>query len=439
MVRGLIGLPRLDRMSPLIRALGRSTPGPVLAEALLDLGTYPVRTIEEADAICTALTALDQVPPCGVSPTPEGSDCPATALYMLASLFQRVENPEAHGLLASRGLPLLREAYERRLGASTRHREDLMFLLKVFAMYPDRGGYELILSAARRGTWAEDTLWQTVFALFDHEHPYAIELVESLADPLPHGFIAIALLDCANGLALRGERFAHPFESEAGRALLEEYLTGSDPRWYSYAHSATAALPFLAPEARGRLMALALDHSSPRVQLEAAWASTKLGSKSGLKLLLRACLDARRAGVARAYLEELGLEAEIPEEAWEPNLLAQAELCLWLSHPHEFGEAPDHIEIVDTRRINWIPTDDERQVWVLRYRYTEDHAEEGRPSEGLAMVGSITYSLHGECPPTRSPEEVYALHCCWELQINQDPRAPRERSVDAGLTLLGLG
>lgn len=423
----------------MIRALGHSTPGPILAEALLDLGTYPVRTRDEADAICAALTALDQVPPCGVSPTPEGTDCPATALYMLASLFQRVENPEAHELLASRGLPLLREAYERRLGASTRHREDLMFLLKVFAMYPNQGGFELILSAAQRGMWAEDTLWQTVFALFDHEHPYAIELVESLQEPLPHGFIAVALLDCANGLALRGKSFRHPFESEAGRSLLEEYLTGSDSRWYSYAHSATAALPFLAPEARGRLMALALDHSSTRVQLEAAWASTKLGSKSGLKLLKRSCLDPRRAGVARAYLDELGLEAEIPEGAWEPDLLAQAELCLWLSHPHEFGEAPTEIEIVDTRRINWLPTDDERQVWILRYRYEDAPAEEGRPNEGLAMVGSITYALHGECPKTLPPEEVYALHCCWELQINQDPRAPKERSADAGLTLLGLG
>lgn len=421
-----------------MRALGETTPGPVLAEALLDLGTYPVRTQDEAEAICLVLEALDQVPPCGVSPTPEAADCPATALYMLASLFQRVEDTSAHEILTERGLPLLREAYERRLGASTRHREDLIFLLKVFAMYPNRLGLEMILEAAVRGLWAEDTLWQTVFSLFDHEHPHSLELVERLAKPLPHGFIAIALLDCANGLALRGVRLAHPFDSVGGRSLLEEYLTGSDSRWYSYAHSAAAALPFLVPEARSRLMALALDHSCSRVQLEAAWASTRLGSKSGVKMLKRACLDPRQAGVARAYLEELGKGEEIPAEAFEPDLLAQAEMCSWLSHPHEFGDSPEEIEIVDTRRMTWAPTGDERQVWLLRFKFSEEYAEDGRPTEGLGMVGSITYALHGEAALDRRPEDVYALHCCWELQINKDPRAPAERSVEAGLEILGL-
>lgn len=424
-------------MSPLVRALKGSPSGYALAEALLDLGTYAVSSAEEAESICRALGALDQSTPCGISAQPEEpEDCPATALYMLASLFQRVEDPAAYEVLNERGLPLLRAAYERRIGASARHREDLLFLLKIFAMYPDPAGLHLIVTAAQAGLWAEDTLWQTVFSLFDHEHPLARDLVLSLRDPLPHGFIAVALLDCGNGLCLRGVDLTHPFASERGLKLLEEYLTDNDPRWYSYAHSAAAALPFLEGDARGRLLALALDHACPRVQLEAAWASTKLGSKSGLKVLQRACLDPRRAGIARAYLEELELGDEIPAEAFEPDLLAQAELCSWLAHPHEFGRAPDELQIVDTRRIYWPPTRDERQVWILRYGYPEAEAEEGRPATGLAMVGSITYALYGEAPVDRDPLEVYALHCCWELQINRDPRAPAERSVEAGQALL---
>src|SRR5690606_12632357 len=118
-------------------------------------------------------------------------------------------------------------------------------------------------------------------------------------------------------------------------------------------------------------------------------------------VLQRACLDPRRAGIARAYLEELELGDEIPDQAFEPDLLAQAELCSWLAHPHEFGQTPDEIEIVDTRELYWPPTRDERQVWILRYRYPESEAEEGRPAEGLAMVGSITYALYGEAPVGR--------------------------------------
>ena len=422
-------------MSPLLRALKGSPSGHALAEALLDLGTYAVASAEEAESVCRALGTLDQSAPCGVALPSESEDCPATALYMLASLFQRVEDPAAYEVFSTRGLPLLRVAYERRIGAAARHREDLLFLLKVFAMYPDPAGLHLIVSAAQHGLWAEDTLWQTVFSLFDHEHPLARDLVLSLREPLPHGFIAVALLDCANALCLRGLELPHPFGSERGLTLLEEYLTDNDPRWFSYAHSAAAALPFVTSEARSRLLALALDHACPRVQLEAAWASTKLGSKSGLKVLQRACLDPRRAGIARAYLEELQLVDEIPEAALEPDVLAQAEMCSWLAHPHEFGQAPDEIEIVDTRRMYWPPTQDVRQVWTMRFRYPESLAEDGRPAEGLGMVGSITYALYGEAPVTRAPEDLYALHCCWELQINRDPRAPAERSVEAGRAL----
>jgi len=36
------------------------------------------------------------------------------------------------------------------------------------------------------------------------------------------------------------------------------------------------------------------------------------------------------------------------------------------------------------------------------------------------------------------PEDIYALHCCWELQQNGDPRAPEELSVAAGRKLLGF-
>ena len=33
-------------------------------------------------------------------------------------------------------------------------------------------------------------------------------------------------------------------------------------------------------------------------------------------------------------------------------------------------------------------------------------------------------------------EDLYALHCVWELQSNGDPRAPEELSVEAGRALL---
>jgi hypothetical protein len=54
------------------------------------------------------------------------------------------------------------------------------------------------------------------------------------------------------------------------------------------------------------------------------------------------------------------------------------------------------------------------------------------------MVGSITFSLFGETSPSMSPEDLYALHCCWELGVDDDPRAPAARSIAAGRALLGF-
>jgi len=52
------------------------------------------------------------------------------------------------------------------------------------------------------------------------------------------------------------------------------------------------------------------------------------------------------------------------------------------------------------------------------------------------MTGSITFSLIDETSPGMPPDDIYALHCCWEMEVNEDPRAPTERSVEAGRALI---
>jgi hypothetical protein len=52
------------------------------------------------------------------------------------------------------------------------------------------------------------------------------------------------------------------------------------------------------------------------------------------------------------------------------------------------------------------------------------------------MTGSITFSLIDETSPEMSADDIYAMHCCWELEANDDPRAPVERTVAAGRALI---
>jgi hypothetical protein len=90
--------------------------------------------------------------------------------------------------------------------------------------------------------------------------------------------------------------------------------------------------------------------------------------------------------------------------------------------------------LVDTRELFWPPTNDKRRLWLVKYSYKSD--EGGEPDRGVGMVGSVTFALFGESTIDLSPEDVYGLHCCWELEMNEDARAPTTRSAEAGRVIL---
>jgi hypothetical protein len=56
-------------------------------------------------------------------------------------------------------------------------------------------------------------------------------------------------------------------------------------------------------------------------------------------------------------------------------------------------------------------------------------------SAGFGLTGSTTWAMFGETM-RRHARWIDAIHCCWELESNEDPRAPAERSAAAGRRLL---
>jgi hypothetical protein len=106
-------------------------------------------------------------------------------------------------------------------------------------------------------------------------------------------------------------------------------------------------------------------------------------------------------------------------------------MAQWLAHPNELGQPPEAVSVADTRELFWPPTNDRRRLWVIRYA----HRSDGELAEGYGLVGSTTWAMFGESQ-VRDPMDVYAIHCCWELQANEDPRAPSERSPAAGRRIL---
>jgi hypothetical protein len=361
--------------------------------------------------------------------------------HHIVGLFQQPTAQEAADTLKVEALPVLLRLYDARLRewrktgprkGYDRDANDLLFALKIFAMYRGEESLQRIIDAARIPLDADDPMWSVILsALVEFHLEAATRVAAALREQLPPGFLAKALLDMANTLAREHGVAFHPFDSTQGRELLRAFLTDKDPEHFSYAHSATASLPFL-PDS-GEFLALAQEHPDVVVRMEAAWAAAWRGDALALARLQEWSKDPKTRGRAVIYLKELGSQPAPVKEEERPLLDAMTEMSQWLEHPMEFGRAPDHLELYDHRRLFWPPTNDERDVWLFRYRYEGD-----TPEEGVGMVGSVTFALFGEATAALPPEDIYALHCVWELQQKGDKRAPKERTAQAGRKLLGL-
>lgn len=397
--------------SPLQRALACGLqPGGNLADELNKLGGYSLRSSQDARAICEALGRL---------PLPPSSDdnSVSSPLYLLAALFQDVEGRDAPAfdVLYKEGLPQLIRIFDATIEkCDDEAADDLLFVLKILAMYGSPDGARKVVEAARRPLKPDAYMWRMILNSFSTGHPCQEYVFAALSDPLPPDFLAVALLDSANAAALDGELRRHPFDTPAGCERLRSWLEDRDPSHFSYADSAAAALPFLRSAPRDRLLALAMGHSDADVQLEAAWAAAKLEHESGLDLLVKFCLEFQHSKVAQQYLTELGREDLIPAAAKEPSFQAQAEFASWLADATELGQPPDELEIIDHRQLAWPPDGQRKPFWVIRYRLRDRTGLEDDDID-CGVVGSVTWCAFSNMHE-RPPEDVYAIHCYWEME-----------------------
>lgn len=260
-----------------------------------------------------------------------------TPLSTLTQLFLDASSDEAAETLFEEGLPLLLDYFHSRIDSvhletdilkrldrayreQQRLQGDLLLILWVLCEYGAQETASCIKRAIEQPIDPNDSGWSRAFWAITDDHPAITELAETLADPLPSGFCAVVFLDCMNLAAIAGNLERHPFDTMQGKANLKSWIESADEYIFSYARSATVSLPFITNPERDQLLAIALDHPNPPVQLEAAWASSRLGSESGLKMLARFCLDPDLGSIAYKYLVELGRDDLVPVEPKEKNL-----------------------------------------------------------------------------------------------------------------------
>jgi hypothetical protein len=411
-----IGLPnRLNRLmsfnftkNRLKSAIERGLANGKLREELKELGDLTLKSRADAEAVCWGLQQLE------LGKTTR----PGEATYALAGLFQDVESREcdAFEVIREHGIPeLLRlfdEIVELPEGDDT---NTLFFILKMLAIYGTVEGTLKIVEAARRPLKPDGYMWSVILGNFKSRHPEAELLYSSLRDPLPPDFIGVSLLDAANACLIDGGEMSHPFDSAEGKQRLRAWLVSSDADESSYAHSATASLPFVSNPDRDELLNLAMKHSDVGVQIEAAWAAAKLGREDGIRHLADYCRDYKHAQSAKRYLSELKREDIIPAAACEPGFEALAEFAQWLAHPSELGRLPDDLEIVDHRRLAWPPEREPKPFWLIKYR-VKDTTGLGEDETECGLVGSMTFCFFSYKLTQRPPEDAYAVHCYWEME-----------------------
>ena len=384
-------------------------PGGDLYEELRPHRNVELKSEADAKAICGVLSSL----------TPAQSDSIISSpLHSLINFFQQVEstNCPAFKIMARQGTTILVRIVDDTLEQRQPWNEDdVLFALKMLAMYGTKSGTEAVIRAARRRLKPDGFMWSVVLRPYSEGHPHSELLFQALDDPLPTGFLAVSLLDAANAAQRNEASFPHPFDSPAGRQQIKRWLVDTDEAQFSCAVSATVAIPFLTGPEQDSLLASAFDHLSKDVQLEAAWVAGKMGREAGIRCLARMCLDIAVAEKARIYLEELGRSDAIPDEAEDDSFQAKAQFSIWLAHPSELGRAPDELEIIDHRVLHWPPEFEPKPMWLIKYRAT--NPTQGEPDDvGVGLVGSMTFCFFSYKLEQRPPEDGYAIHCYWELQ-----------------------
>lgn len=339
----------------------------------------------------------------------------------LAELRDVIEDDDVLEDFDARVPPLIAQWAGLRLKSAARMEEkemdDFFRLMVVLAESHQATAARFILESVSHAALAESSGWDDVFGAFDAEHPHTEMVMKGLSKDPPAGLIGMRLLDAANQLGLDGWQGTHPFDSEKGAAHLRAWLQESDPEKSGDAHSAALGTAFIHTKNRRELIALALKHKGQDVAMEGAWADVHTGGKDGLELLKKACLRIHESRRARDYLKELDHEKDIPKETLEPAFMAQADMSRWLQHPNELGAAPLSIEVLDHRKLRWPPTDDERDLWLIRFTY--HFKDDTMPKTAYGMVGSMTWSSFEEHKTPPTPEELYLHHATLEMERDE--------------------
>src|SRR5262249_7898582 len=113
----------------------------------------------------------------------------------------------------------------------------------------------------------------------------------------------------------------------------------------------------------------ALQVGHRRLRTEAAAALARLGEKEGKSGLAKLAAEPRARLRVWAYGEELGIKDAIEPQYTTKESRAQAELCVWLAEPTQYGVPPTNCELFEQRKQHWPGFDEPVDCFLFQFQY----------------------------------------------------------------------
>ena len=277
---------------------------------------------------------------------------------------------------------------------------------------------------------------QLVAPLFQERRQDAATLFPKLFSALAHPSVAAPVLDLANFLTREKVVPHHPGMQLSGQfaALLGEVIQslqllqerpgeeGESPaevsrrvaRGVALAVSLCDALALIGNAAAIPKLRQALEIAHRRVRTEAAAALARLGDDAGKEQLVQLAAEPVARLRVLAYSAELGLLDRVEPEFRTPEARAEAELCVWLAEPTQFGVPPTRCELFDKRRIFWPGYSESVECFLFRFQYVVTIEGEGERSfSNIGIAGPLAHAFVadlGDLPP----DDIYAAFAGWQ-------------------------
>ena len=281
----------------------------------------------------------------------------------------------------------------------------------------------------------DSDVMQLLAPLFQQRRQEAAELFPALFGALAHPSVAAPVLDLANFLTREKVVPRHPGadltaqlsallgEVVQSLQLLQERVGGQDEsppelrrrvaRGVALAVSLCDALALIGDPVAIPKLRQALEIGHRRVRTEAAAALARLGDKAGEEQLIQLAAEPVARLRVLAYATELGLLEKVEPEFQTPAARAEAELCVWLAEPTQFGVPPTRCELFDQRRMFWPGYSEPVDCFLFRFQYVVTIEGEGERSfSNIGIAGPLAHAFVADLGDL-APDDIYAAFAGW--------------------------